>query len=82
MSECNFLCDFKIITLYPMFSYLFFLFCKKYYKYLLVLDNFEQYNMYDNTDKYDKMEIKMVDKSTSTDNYYNNILFAFNQIPT
>jgi hypothetical protein len=77
--------DLKIITLYPICSYLFYLFCKKYYKYISVLDTFEQYDMYDNTDNYEKMEIKMVDKSTLTnyhDNYYNNILFAFNQIPT
>jgi hypothetical protein len=88
MSECNFLCDFKIITVYPMFSYLFYLFCKKCYNYILVLDTsldeLHNIHMYDNTYKYDKMENKMFDKSTSTndDNYYNNVLFAFNQIPT
>jgi hypothetical protein len=80
MSECNFYCDYKII-IYPICSYLFYKFCKKYYKYiLLVLDNFEQYDRcYDNTDYCEKIENKMIDTSTTTND---NILFAFSQIPT
>lgn len=76
------LIDYKIITIYPTMAYVFFLFCKKYYKYilhynLLVLD------MYDNTDNYEPMNSNnMENKETQTDNYYNNIMYAFNQIPT
>jgi hypothetical protein len=74
MSE-NFV-DYKIITIYPTIAYLTYLFCKKYYKYmlhynLLVLD------MYDNTDNYINT-ILPSDKSTQTDN----TLLALNEIPT
>ena len=77
MSE---LIDYKIITIYPLCSYLFYKFCTTYYKYilhynLLVIDMYD--NTYDNT--YDNNK---VDKSTSTDDYHDNILFAFSQIPT
>ena len=73
-----------IITLYPTMAYVFYLFCKKYYKYilhynLLVLD------MYDNTDKYESMNKETKNKQTQTEaesEYYNNVLFAFNHIPT
>lgn len=72
--------DYKIITIYPTLAYVFYLFCKKYYKYilhynLLILD------MYDNTNSTDS--IKQTDKETMTESeYYNNVLIAFNQIPT
>ena len=77
---------FYIITMYPTMTYLFYLFCKKYYKYmlnynLLILD------MYDNTDDYEQMNKETNNKQTQTDSnyeseYYNNVLLAFNQIPT
>ena len=72
MSECNYLCNFNTITVYPACLYLFYVFYKKYIKpySLSVLDNID---MYDNTYEY---------KNTDN-NYYNyNVLFAFNQIPT
>jgi len=75
-----------IITIYPTIAYVFYLFCKKYYKYmlnynLLILD------MYDNTDDYEQMNKETNNKQTQTDSnyeseYYNNVLLAFNQIPT
>jgi hypothetical protein len=78
MSE--YLVDYKIITIYPIFIYLGYILCKKYYKYmlncnLLVLD------MYDNT--YDNNNININDnnnnnKQTQTESY----LIAFNEIPT
>ncbi len=102
------LVDYKIITIYPTMAYVFFLFCKKYYKYilhynLLVLDMYcesseiskdfgtsqisfeflKEFDMYDNTDNYEPINSNnMENKETQTDNYYNNIIFAFNQIPT
>ena len=69
--------DYKIITIYPLLSYLFIKFCKQYYKYifnynLLVID------MYDNDSDYKPMEVKQtVDKETNTEDdnsseyYYN-----------
>ncbi len=69
--------DYKIITIYPTLAYVFYLFCKKYYKYISVLDNFEQYDMCYvpfKTDYYEKME--------TNNDYYNNIAIAFNHIPT
>lgn len=61
--------DYKygLITLYPTIAYVFYLFCKKYYNYLL---NNVMVDMYDNTYKYNK--------ETQTDE----ILIAFNEIPT
>jgi hypothetical protein len=61
---------FHIITLYPTMAYFFFLFCKKYYKYilhynLLVLD------MYDNTYDYYNKDKETTDKQIQTDiSYY------------
>jgi len=54
---------FHIITLYPTMAYFFFLFCKKYYKYILhynLLVLFKQFDMYDNTDNY-----KLINKETN-----------------
>ncbi len=77
---------YRIITLYPTMAYVFYIFCKNCYDYLLnynllVLDIF--CDMYDNTYNYETTNIKTNNKETQTENdYYNNILIAFNQIPT
>jgi len=85
------------ITVFPTMTYVFYLFCKKYYNYmlhynLLILDiNYsitsnellKQFDMYDNTDNYEPINKKVHNKETQTDEqYYNNILIALNQIPT
>jgi hypothetical protein len=76
---------------YPTIGYVFFLFCKKYYKYMLDLYNensdistslisnkfFKQFDMYDNTDNYEH-----INKETQIKIDTDNVLFAFNQIPT
>ena len=59
-----------IITFYPIMTCVFYLFCKKYYKYLLNY-NLLMVDMYDNTYEY-------YNKETQTEQ----ILFAFNEIPT
>ncbi len=73
MSEyyIDYISTLRIITIYPALSYIGYLFCKKYYKYilnynLLVLD------MYDNTDNYINTNniILHSNKSTQTDNYF------------
>jgi hypothetical protein len=46
---------------------------------------FKQFDIYDNTDDYKPMNKKTCVKETQTQyesEYYNNVLFAFNQIPT
>jgi hypothetical protein len=85
------------ITIFPTMAYVFYLFCKKYYKYmlhynLLILDiNYsttsneilKQFDIYNNTDNYEPMNKETNNKETQTDEkYYNNILIALNEIPT
>ncbi len=79
MSECNFLCDYKIITIYPVCLYLLFKISKKMFNKLLVVDMcYDKYNihMYDNTYEYEKTYTQ------NESDYYNNMLLAFNHIPT
>jgi hypothetical protein len=85
------------ITIFPTMAYVFYLFCKKYYKYmlhynLLILDiNYsttsneilKQFDIYNNTDNYEPINKETNNKETQTDEkYYNNILIALNEIPT
>ena len=64
-----------IITLYPTMAYGFYLFCKKYYKYMLhynlLMADIISIDMYDNT-------YNEYNKETQTDE----ILIALNEIPT
>ena len=58
--------DYKygIITLYPTMAYVFYLFCKKYYNYLLKY-NLLMADIYDNT--YDNTNDNINDKATQTE---------------
>jgi hypothetical protein len=67
--------NYNCITVYPVCSYLFYIFCKHYYKNILH-NNLLAIDMYDNNNYY----IPKVD--INTDEYFNNVLFAFTQIPT
>ncbi len=58
--------DYLIITFYPTCAYLFFLFCKQYYNYLLKY-NLLIVDIYDNTDYYELINKNTNDKETQTD---------------
>jgi hypothetical protein len=77
MSE--YLVDYKIITVYPTIAYLTYLFCKKYYKYILYY-NLLVLDIYDNTNNYINTNNMIVSSNKSTQT--NNTLLAFNEIPT
>ncbi len=84
MSEyLNNLVDYKIITMYPTLAYLTYLFCKKYYKYILHY-NLLTLDIYDNTDNniilQDNIDNNIISSNKSTQTY--NYLLAFNEIPT